>query len=212
MRKITSLKQQQRNKERISVFLDDEFAFGLPMIVAAELRLGQTLSEEKIKDLLERATVEAAKSRALNFISYRPRSSAEIRRNLAKKAFEEPAIEQAIAFLKRIDMLDDLKFAEYWIDQRESFKPRSEMALRMELRQKGIAREIIDEALGAVDEEVSARRAAEKRLSRLEHLPKDQFRLKMMRHLQSRGFRYGIIREVTDQLWQELEESREQEE
>ena len=208
MKKVTSLKQQQRNKERVSVFLDDEFAFGLPMMVAAELRLGQTLTEEKIADLLERATVEAAKSSALNFLSYRPRSSAEIRRNLKQKAFEEPAIEQAIAWLKRIDMLDDLKFAEYWIDQRESFKPRSSMALRMELRQKGIAPDIIDTALEAVDEELSARHAAEKRVSRLEHLPEDQFKLKLMRHLQSRGFNYGIIREVADQLWQELEERR----
>lgn len=207
MKKVTSLKQQQRNKERVSVFLDDAFAFGLPMMVAAELRLGQMLSEEKIADLLERATVEAAKSSALNFVSYRPRSSAEIRRNLQKKAFEEPAIEQAIAWLKQIDMLDDVKFAQYWIDQRESFKPRSHMALRMELRQKGIDSEIIDETLREIDEETSARRAAEKRVSRLEHLPEDQFRLKLMRHLQSRGFRYGVIREVTDALWQELEES-----
>jgi len=205
LKKVTALKQQQRNKQRVSVFLDDEFAFGVPMIVAAELRLGQMLSEEQIKNVLEKATVEAAKQSALRFVTYRPRSTAEVRRNLKEKAFEEPAIEAAVAFLTRIDMLGDEKFAQYWIDQRETFKPRSHMALRMELQQKGVARDIIDEALDDIDEEASARRAAEQRAARWRDLPEDEFRKKLMRYLNGRGFRYGVIREVTDAIWQEFE-------
>ena len=212
MPKVTSLKRQIKNKSRVSVFLDGEFAFGLPEIVAAELRIDQELSQEQLDDLLGRATIEAAKQSAIRFISYRPRSSAEVRRNLTKKAFEPEVIELVIEWLPTVHLLDDHEFARYWIEQREAFKPRSRRALSMELGQKGIAREIIDELLGEIDEFESAQRAARKRLGRWEDLPEDEFRLKLYRYLQGRGFGYGVAREVGDALWEELTEQRERDE
>ena len=81
-KKITALKLQKRNKDRVNVYLDDEFAFGLSRIVAAWLRTGQELTEEKIAELQAQDNVEVALQRALNFLSYRPRSEEEVRRNL----------------------------------------------------------------------------------------------------------------------------------
>ena len=206
MPKVTALKQQQRNKRRVSVFLDGEFAFGVPDIVAAELRLEQELTQADIDDLQGRATIEVAKQSAMRFISYRPRSSAEVRANLKKKEYEPHVIDAVIEWLPTVHMLDDVEFARYWIEQRETFKPRSRMVLAMELRQKGIAREIIDELLGDVDEVESARRAAEKRMGRWESLPEDEFRTKLYRYLQGRGFNYGVAREVVDAILSERAE------
>ncbi len=203
MYKVTSLKQQQRNKERISVFLDDAFAFGLPAIVGIKLRIGQMLSDADIEQLQGEATLEAAKQSAFNFISYRPRSSREVQRNLKKKEYSEQVIEQTLATLERLEMVNDLQFAHYWVEQRETFKPRSVMALRQELAQKGIGRDIIDEVLDAVDEVASARKAAESRASRWLHLPEAEFRVKIGRYLQNRGFYYGVIRQVTDEIWEQ---------
>lgn len=184
------------------MFLDDAFAFGLPAIVGLKLRVGQTLSDAEIEKLKGEATIEAAKQSAFNFLSYRPRSRSEMQRNLRKKEYEDSVILQTIETLERLEMVDDRAFARYWVEQRETFKPRSQMALRQELAQKGIDRDIIAEVLDTVDEVASARKAAEGRASRWLHLPEDEFRVKLGRYLQNRGFYYGIIRQVTDEIWE----------
>ena len=193
------------------MFLDDEFAFGLPAVVATGLHTGQMLSPEAIVELQTKATFEAGKQSATNFISFRPRSTAEVRRNLRNKGYEDDVIENIEAWLVNVHLLNDENFARYWVEQRESFKPRSHFALSMELRQKGISAEIIDTVLAEVDEETSVRTAAEKRARRLLHLPEDQFRLKLGRFLQSRGFSYGLIRPICDEIWQTHIEQQENE-
>ena len=84
---ITALEVQKRNKERVNVYLDDEFAFGLNMMEAAKLRKGQTLTAEEIKVLTDEDAINQAVNRAIDFLSYRPRSTEEVRRNLIKKIY-----------------------------------------------------------------------------------------------------------------------------
>lgn len=203
MYKITDLKQQQHNKKRMSVFLDNAFAFGLPTIVGINLKIGQLLSDDDIDQLQGEATIEAAKQSALHFISYRPRSKQEVVNNLKRKAYDEQVIGQTIDELERLVLVNDDQFAAYWVDQRETFNPRSQMALRQELLQKGISRDIIDTVIDSVDEVASARRAAEKRAGRWLHLPEEIFRVKIGHYLKNRGFYYGVIRQVTDDIWEE---------
>ena len=204
-RTITDLTAQKRKKDRVNVFLDGEFAFGLTLFAAASLRIGQELSDERIAEIRLENDYEEAKNRAFNFISYRPRSEREIRQNLAKKDYSESTVERVVETLKRLDMLDDAAFASYWLEQRNSFRPRSNMMLRQELAQKGISREIVDEVLAENDEYKAAANAAAKRTGRWQHLPREEFAQKMMRYLQGRGFGYGICREVIDEIRETLE-------
>jgi regulatory protein len=76
---ITAIEPQQKNPQRVNVYLDGEFAFGLASIVAVWLKPGQELSEEKAAQLKADDEREVAYQKALHFISYRPRSSAEVR-------------------------------------------------------------------------------------------------------------------------------------
>ena len=76
---ITALIAQKRNKDRVNVYLDGEFAFGLAAIEAIRLRQGQVLSDEEIEHLKALDEIERAHERALNLLSYRPRSAQEIR-------------------------------------------------------------------------------------------------------------------------------------
>ena len=85
MGKITALKVQKRNPNRVNVYLDDEFAFGLARIVAAWLHIGQELSVDKIALLQAQDAGEVAYLQALHFISFRPRSEVEVHRKLAEK-------------------------------------------------------------------------------------------------------------------------------
>ena len=143
MRTITALKVQKRKKERVNVFLDDQFAFGLALILAAKLKVGQTLTSEQIVDLQQQDSFEKGKQAAIRFISYRPRSVAEVKRNLFGKGYHENVIAEIIDRLHSLELLDDESFARYWVDQRETFKPRGHFALRRELQQKGISQDII---------------------------------------------------------------------
>jgi len=205
MQTITALTVQKRHPDRVSVFLDDAFAFGLPFRVAETLRKGQQLSPAEIETLKGQNLADRAKNNALHLISLRPRSIAEVRRRLRQKEYDDATIEQVIADLEAVELLDDTAFAQFWVEQRETFKPRSRMALSHELRQKGVERDIIDSALADLDEMAAAETVARKKAQRWAHYPQADFRLKLGRFLQQRGFHYGIIKPVTDSLWQEIE-------
>ena len=204
MGKITALTRQKRNPDRINVYLDDEFAFGLAAITAVSLRVGQTLTAVQIDSLQASDQEEKAKNIAIGFIEYRPRSLNETRRHLKKKAYPEAVIERVLERLQAVELLNDAQFARYWVEQRETFKPRSKMALQHELRQKGISRELIEEAVEEVDELAAAQKAAQSKAQRWHSLPWQEFRKKLGGFLQRRGFSYAVIREVTETLWQEL--------
>jgi regulatory protein len=202
-KKITALKVQKRNSHRINVYLDDEFAFGLSRYAAAWLQVGQQLSPEKIKELQEVDKQEVAYQRALNYISYRPRSEAEVRKNLEKHDTPEEVVEEVLELLRRSELVDDTKFAQTWVENRSAFRPRGKRALAAELRQKGIGDETIDEALVALNEDNLAYQAALKQTRKYESLEWQDFRQKMSAFLARRGFGYEVVKPVVERVWSE---------
>ena len=143
------------------MYLDGTFAFGLAAISAVPLRVGQLLTQTEIDSLKGADLEEKAKEVALRFIEYRPRSTAETRQHLLKKEYPEDVVERVIERLTAVELLNDAAFASYWVEQRQTFKPRSQLAIQQELRQKGVERQAIDDALQSVDEVTAATRAAE---------------------------------------------------
>jgi regulatory protein len=201
---ITALKAQKRNPERVNVYLDGRYAFSLAAIEAAKLQRGQALSDEDIEGLKERDSFEKAHDRALRFLSYRPRSEAEVRRYLQGKAVAPTIEEEVIERLTRAKLLDDLAFARYWVENRESFNPRGLPMLRYELRQKGLSEDTIAQALTDLDEEESAYRVALRRGRRLAHLDQVSFRKKLGAYLLRRGFPHEVVNLAVERTWQEL--------
>ena len=206
MATITAITAQKRNYDRVNIFLDDAFAFGLAIEAAAGLRTGQILSEPEIAALKELDEADKAKKSAIRLISRRPRSVTEVERNLRKNKYDDLIIEAVLNRLIEVELLDDAAFAAYWIEQRETFKPRSRLALRQELMQKGVSRAVVDAAVEQVDESAAARRAAVKQARRWTHLSDEEYRNKLGRYLQRLGFPYDIIRELTNMSWQALNE------
>lgn len=202
---ITALKIQKRNKQRVSVYLDGQYAFSLTVTEAIGLRRGQYLSDEDIEDLSGRDLVERAHSRALDFLSYRPRSRAEIERHLRTKDVPVEVTAEVVGRLSAAGLLDDLAFARYWVDNRERFNPRSSQMLRHELRQKGVGDDAINQILADVDEDESANRLAMRRARRLVHLDEQAFRHKLSAYLARRGFPYDVVLPAVERAWQELQ-------
>jgi regulatory protein len=202
---VTRLEPQKKNPQRLNVYLDGEFAFGISRAVAPWLSEGDQLSQQQVQELKHGDLTEGAYQRALNYLSYRSRSEQEIRLNLSKHQIPEKNIEEVLTKLRQAALVDDRAFARNWIDNRAQFKPRGKRALSAELYQKGIPQLIISETLQDVNEEELALQCARDKASRYQGLEWENFQKKMSGYLNRRGFPYQIIKETIQEIWQELQ-------
>jgi regulatory protein len=204
--RITAIEPQQKNSQRVNIYLDGEFAFGLAAIVATWLEVGQELDEERIASLKADDELEVAYQKALHFLSYRPRSSAEVRRNLSKRGLSEALIDETINRLTSTGLVNDKAFARAWVENRNTFRPRGKSALQVELRRKGLDDEIVQSVLEtSVDEEALALEAARHYTRRLAGLERLEFRQKLAGFLARRGFSYSTIAPIVSEIWKETQ-------
>lgn len=201
---ITALKAQ-RGKERVNVYLDGQFAFGLALVHAVWLKVGQALSDDEIAELRAADTVEQARLRALDLIAYRPRSVHEVKRRLQRTGADDAAIAAVVERLKEAGLLDDDAFSRAWVDSRMRTSPRSKRMIAWELRQKGVNSADIEAALEEVDEEDAAYRAAMQRLPKLQGLAPMERKRKLYDHLARKGFDYETIERAVQQVESSVE-------
>lgn len=203
MKKITAIDAQKKNPGRVNVYLDGEFAFGLARVVAAWLKVGQDLSDEKVERLQLEDARERAFQQAMLFLSYRARSESEIRQNLRKHEIPETVVEHTIERLRQNGLANDKQFAQAWVENRSTFRPRSRRMMSMELRQKGLDDEAVKSATENVDDEALAYEAAQKRAPRWKGLEWNEFRKKLSDFLARRGFSYSVTAPVVTRIWNE---------
>jgi regulatory protein len=204
-KKITALTLQKQNRDRVNVFLNDEFAFGLSKYVAAWLKVGQVLGEEKIAQLLADDEIEVSYQRALKFLAHRIRSKQEVVQRLRKYQTPADVVEVVLSRLEEKEYLNDEAFARAWVENRIEFRPRSTYLLRQELRQKGVEDVVIDVVLETLDDESLAQSAAEKYLRKIENMDDEQkFREKLYGHLARKGFTYATVADILTSEWQKL--------
>jgi regulatory protein len=177
-------------------------------MVAGTLRRGEHVSGERIKELQMADSCQKAYDRALHYLSYRPRSSAEVRSYLTGKGVPSEVSAEVLRRLRTAGLLDDLAFCRYWVENRETFKPRSRGLLRQELRRKGVDDEVVAEVLVGVKDEESAYRAGLKQAVRYDSLDDEVFQRRMQSFLRRRGFSYGVIRETIASLLRERNSTR----
>jgi regulatory protein len=203
-RVITALVEQKKDPNRINVFLDGSFAFGLNRLVAAWLEVGQTLSERRIEQLLHQNIHEKALQGAFHYLSFRNRSEFEIRNNLIKKGFNTVVINDVMEEMKEKRLIGDSQFAKEWVDNRVSSKPKGRRLLEFELRQKKVDQAIIDQVLiDFPDEESLSIQAGRKVANRYARLEYTVFRKKVSDYLLRRGFDYEVIQKAIAFLWEE---------
>lgn len=198
---ITALKPHAKRAARVNVYVDGQLVLGVSALLAARLRVGQTLSDEDVANLAREEALETAREIALRFLAPRPRSVAEVRQHLAKKKFAAEVIDHVLARLHEVGLVDDTGFARYWVENREQFQPRAARALRVELKRKGLDENDIAAALANVDERESAYRAAQARAYRWRHSERREFLEKMIAFLMRRGFDYPTAKEAAQRTW-----------
>ena len=216
--KITALRAQAKDPQRVNVFVDGEFAIGISLttITKAGLHVGKQLSAEEFAKLEQIESGDKAYLAALRFLEARPRSVAEVRARLGRKDFAPEAIDAAIARLAELELLDDAAFARYWVENRQAYRPRGAGALRDELRRKGIDADVTAEVLNddslTGDEAASAWGLARGALHKYAgSQDRNAFTRRMGSYLQRRGYTFEVIRPIIDQLWAEVSEATEEE-
>jgi regulatory protein len=208
MGKITALKTNKRTDKQVNLYLDGKFAVKLDTELAVKkgLKVGEEITDGRIKELTEDVGLARGLNLAYRFLSYRPRSEAEMKDRLHRRGFEDSKIEIIINKLKEQNLLDDTAFAQFWKENRDTFRPRSQRLTRLELKKKGVADEIIKEVTHDSDDMQSAYQAA---LHKAQHLPNQDyevFRRRLGDYLKRRGFGYTVISQTVKRLWQEMKE------
>jgi len=206
MSKITGIKRGKARGRRIEIFLDGKPALGLLPETARKqnLEVGQELGENVLENLAKADLCQRCYNSAARFLSYRPRSESEMRQRLARHGYDADTIEKTLGRYRDMGLVDDAAFARFWVENRNTFSPRSKRLAKMELKKKGLQTGIIEEAVNDIDEKENAYRAALSRSRRLSALDDKTFRLKLGQYLGRRGFNYGIIKEITDRVGKEL--------
>lgn len=197
--------------------MDNKFAFGLneQTVVDYGLYENKKLTDQEVQILERQSEVGKLFDLALRFLEYRPRSEKEVQGYLRQRLYKQKIkldatdqttlIENILKRLHRLDLLNDLNFAQWWIRQRQgSSKPKGLKLIRLELWQKGISEETITKAFQQLEstsdefisDEKLARKALEKVSYRYKDLDKRTRRQKLSQHLLRRGFGWDTVKEV----------------
>ncbi|MFA5629410.1 MAG: RecX family transcriptional regulator [Dehalococcoidales bacterium] len=207
MIKITNLVRSAGRGKTVRLFLDGRFAFNLleEVVLKEKLAVGMELSEAQIASLQEANRCQKCLSAALQILNYRPRSERELRMRLQRRNFNENEIHPAIQNLKRMGFIDDESFARFWTENRQSFSPRSRKMTEMELRQKGVPLDVIEQEVSTMDDTSNAYRAGQKYAHNLKVDDYSSFRRRLGEYLKRRGFGYEVINNTVTCLWNEKE-------
>jgi regulatory protein len=205
MPQISAIEPQKKKKDRVNIYLDGQFAFGLSLhqFADANLKVGQEITQQQIEQLIKLSEFGKIFDKTLKFLSFRPRSKWEIENYLKNKKAGTEVENKVLAKLEKLGLVNDLEFANWWIENRLKFRPRGPVILKSELIKKGIDREIIDQILEKIDDQSQhelALKIAQKQAQKFKNLDKSKFFQKMAGFLGRRGFSWEITKAVIDSV------------
>ncbi|MBI2853250.1 MAG: regulatory protein RecX [Chloroflexi bacterium] len=194
MSKITALRSGGGRRKKVEVFPDGRIALKFEEEIA-------TREGERKKPSGQADDFQRCLNVALTYLNYRPRSEAELRQRLGWRGFSLAVQNTVINKLTKQKLLDDTAFAQFWKDNRETFRPQSQRLTRLELKQKGVADDVIDHAVEEMDDEASAHRAAQSKIRQLAGADYMSFRRRLGGYLQRRGFSSSVISRTLERAW-----------
>lgn len=204
---ITSIKSQ-KNRKRVNIYLDEKFGFGLDLenFVKLGLKVEQELSEKEIEEIVKKAELQKVYDKILRFASLRPRSEKEFKVWLKKHKVHESLHKRLFDKLKYLDFLDDKKFAVWWVEQRQEFRPKSKREITFELRSKGISKEIIGEVtmMVRINEVENAKKLLKKKRYMWDKFVGLEKRVKMSQFLARNGYSWETIKKVIGEFDHDL--------
>jgi regulatory protein len=192
--KITNIKQQIKRAGRYSVFVDGKYGFSLSdsALLDSRLIVGQELSQQQLRELKQTSAADKLYANTLRYLAIRPRTIWEVTTYLQRKGASPALTKTILNKLSNANLLDDKKFAEAFVNDRQLLRPTSRRKIIMELRQKHVADEVIQSVLG--DEQHDEQTALQSIIDSKRRQTKYQDNLKLMQYLARQGFNYSDIK------------------
>lgn len=202
--RITAIEKNEKVSSMAAIILDNNITFCLPKkrIELLELKEGKNITEETLNYILDTEIYAAARSAAVSFLAMKLRTAYEVSQKLSDMGYGEATIEKVIDNLKEINYIDDYNYACKYISEKSKLKPKSVKLLSMELKQKGITDDIINNTFEnfELDEGEVALELLRKRFSKYTVFDEKMIQ-KMKTFLAGRGFSYSqISKAVTEFL------------
>lgn len=192
--KITKLASQIKRTDRYSVFIDGKYSFSLSQraLLASQIYQGQELSKQQIDTFMALSSDDKFYNLALRYLAIRPRSVWEVHSYLERKRASPPLIKSILNKLTKFDLIDDQKFANAFVADRQLLRPTSRRKLQLELRKKHLSNYIIEQATSTqtADDQL----ALQATITSKRRQTKYQDDLKLMQYLARQGFNYQDIR------------------
>lgn len=192
--KVTGIKQQVKRVGRLSIFIDGQYAFSLSerALLESKLVAGQELSALELKHLQELSAIDALYDKALRYAALRLRSRWEFDTYLQRKGASPALTKNILNKLSNVGLLDDKKFAQAFVADRQRLRPTSRRKIIFELRAKHVSEDAIQAAVPA--EASNEQLALQDLIRRKRQLSRYQDDLKLMQYLARQGFGYGDIK------------------
>ncbi|WP_416198449.1 MAG: Regulatory protein RecX [Sporanaerobacter sp.] len=196
--------ESQKNKNRVNVYIDGNFTFGIDIEILYKysLEVDMEIDEDFIKDVLQGEEQNKANNYALNLLSYRWRSEHEIRNSMNSKGYSQDTIDNTIKFLKEQELIDDRRFAESFIKDKINFRDWGSYRLKQELFLKGISKDIVDDIIEEYcdDEFERAMNLASKKITSYKNEDKNTIYRKLGGYLQRKGYSYDVVSKVLKEI------------
>jgi len=193
--KITRLKAQVKNPDRVSVYVDEKYSFSLNVnqMLDQRLHVGLEVDQARLDELKHTSEFGKAYERALMYVMLRPRSRREVQDYARRKKWAPEDTQAIIEKLVTKRYLDDRSFARSWAESRALGKKTSRRKLMMELKQKGVTEDIINEVLetSSFNEDDALQQLIVKKRKLARYAADDQ---KLMRYLAGQGFSFDDIK------------------
>ena len=202
---ITKIEIQKRNKERVNLFLDGEYAFSISveLVYKEGLKTKDEIDSEKLKIIAEHESQIRCKNSALRIIEKSWKTEKEVRDKLILKGYEDNSINKSIEFLKEYNFINDSNYTKAFI--RDKLKSQGSQKIKYTLIQKGISKENIDEELSNLNKESeksTALNLAKKKFDIIKKKESDNYKIsgKLYRYLISKGYEYDVTSEVVKEI------------
>lgn len=201
---ITKIEAQKRSKDRVNIYVDEEYFMAVyaELVYTHSLKKGMEIDKDSLESLLHDEIYMKAKNKALSILSKSDQSEKKLREKLLND-YDENIVEEVIEFLKGYKLINDNLLAEKIVHDNMNLSKFGKNKIKQNLYNKGIAASDIQDAISQInpDEEYeNAKYLAEKRLKRLKVEDKNKINQKIYQHLAYKGFSYDIIKRVLREL------------
>lgn len=208
---ITQIEPQKKNKERVNVYIEGEYAFSVSLETAYHyhMKKGGEISYDQLNLAVREDNEKYGFDLAVRYLSYAMRTEKEVRDYLKRKEMEAGVIDQILQKLSYYNYVNDAQYARAYLTDHLNFGGKSLKLLEYQLGQKGIGRDTVQSVLSEEDyqkEEENLEHLVRSLLEKNQGLEKRKRNDKIMRSLAAKGYQYGQVRPLIEQLGDDLNE------